>query len=252
MRAALVRRAPPWLAKRARARATPRRCGMRQALKPRPDCPPPKLVGSANRYKTVHAIMREMAGLFVDEVFNIGSDETAAKGRCTVNSTFAIERKMLTAIETEFNKTAEGWEEVGPGPRAALLPLLAPQWLGERAPGNRRAPRHPPCSQRNTRRAPNLPCHGRRGSQVYFDAGAATMKTIVDAWKSHTAADITATGHRAVESAEKHFYFTGPAPGGPAGWSKCWYDIGTGVPASQLPLLLGGEMSMWTDSVSCW
>ena len=28
--------------------------------------------------------MKEMAGLFTDDVFNIGSDETSAKGRCTV------------------------------------------------------------------------------------------------------------------------------------------------------------------------
>ena len=38
------------------------------------------------------------------------------------------------------------------------------------------------------------------------------------------------------------------APGGPAGWSKCWYDIGTNVPANEMRLLLGGEMSMLSDS----
>ena len=34
-------------------------------------------------YGTLHALMGEMAELFTDEVFNIGSDETSAKGRCT-------------------------------------------------------------------------------------------------------------------------------------------------------------------------
>ena len=34
-------------------------------------------------YATLHALMGEMAALFTDEVFNIGSDETSAKGRCT-------------------------------------------------------------------------------------------------------------------------------------------------------------------------
>ena len=38
---------------------------------------------------------------------------------------------------------------------------------------------------------------------------------------------------------------------GAAGWSKCWYDIGTGVPAGQKSLLLGGEMSMWSDTYCC-
>jgi hypothetical protein len=37
-------------------------------------------------------------------------------------------------------------------------------------------------------------------------------------------------------------------PAGPAGWDMCWYDISTGVPTSQLSLLYGGEMSMWTDT----
>ena len=59
-------------------------------------------------YKTLHALMGEMAALFTDDVFNIGSDETAAKGKCTVNSTFAIERRLLAAIENDFKKTPEG------------------------------------------------------------------------------------------------------------------------------------------------
>ena len=32
------------------------------------------------------------------------------------------------------------------------------------------------------------------------------------------------------------------------GWDKCWYDISTNVPESQLKLLLGGEMSMLSDT----
>jgi hypothetical protein len=43
--------------------------------------------------------------LFTDEVFNIGSDETSAKGRCSVNTSFAIERRLLQAIQTDFKKT---------------------------------------------------------------------------------------------------------------------------------------------------
>eukprot|EP00040_Diaphanoeca_grandis_P031283 m.186835 g.186835 ORF g.186835 m.186835 type:complete len:670 (-) comp32283_c0_seq1:89-2098(-) len=145
-------------------------------------------------YKVVHDLMSEMSKLFTDEVFNIGCDETSAKGQCTVESTYAVERKLFTAIATEFGKTPEGWEE------------------------------------------------------AYFDAGAATNNTIINTWARHTASEVTALGRRAVESKDSAFYFTGAAPGGPAGWKKCWYDIATNIPTPQLPLLLGGEMSMWTDS----
>eukprot|EP00937_MAST-01D_sp_MAST-1D-sp2_P003273 g3273.t1 len=153
-----------------------------------------QLDGTDSTYKVLHAVLGEMAALFEDEVFNIGSDETNAKGVCTVKTSLDIERRVLTAVETEFGKTAEGWEE------------------------------------------------------VLFDAGAATNKTIVNAWARHSAADITATGRRAVESKSGAFYSTAAAPGGAAGWKRCWYDISTGVPAAQRELLLGGEMSMWTDT----
>jgi hypothetical protein len=144
--------------------------------------------------KTLKALMKEMSELFTDEIFNIGCDETAAKGPCTVKSTFDLERQVLDYIETDLGKTAEGWEE------------------------------------------------------VLFDAGAATNKTVVNAWARHRASEITATGRRAVESYSAHFYFTSAAPGGPKGWARTWYDIATGVPASQRSLLLGGEMSMWSDT----
>ena len=84
--------------------------------------------------------------------------------------------------------------------------------------------------------------------EVLFDAGAATPETIVHAWSRHSPSDITATGRKAIMSASSHFYFTEAGGEYPAGWSKCWYDISTGVPSSQKSLLLGGEASMWTDT----
>lgn len=84
--------------------------------------------------------------------------------------------------------------------------------------------------------------------EVLFDAGAATNDTIVDGWSRHLAHEITATGRRAVESHSKAFYFTEAAPGGPDGWQNVWYDISTDVPDDEMNLLLGGEMSMWTDT----
>ena len=145
-------------------------------------------------FGVLHKLFAEMAGLFDDEVFNIGADETSAKGPCSVNSTFAIERKVVEAITNEYKKTPEGWEE------------------------------------------------------LFFDAGAATPNTIVNAWARHSPSEITKTGRKAVESASDHFYFTSPGPAGPAGWSKCHYAIDTGVPADEKHLLLGGEMSMWSDT----
>ena len=86
------------------------------------------------------------------------------------------------------------------------------------------------------------------GEELFFDAGAATEGTIVNAWARHSPSEITKTGRKAVESASDHFYFTSPGPAGPAGWSKCHYAIDTGVPGDEKKLLLGGEMSMWSDT----
>ena len=80
--------------------------------------------------------------------------------------------------------------------------------------------------------------------EILFSAAAATNRTVVNAWSRHRPPEITATGRKAVESFSAHFYFTRPAAGGPEGWAPCWYDISTGIPSSELPLLLGGEMSM--------
>ena len=83
--------------------------------------------------------------------------------------------------------------------------------------------------------------------QVLFETGAATDDTIVYAYMSG-ASRVTATGHKTVVANGSSLYFTVAAPGGPAGWDKLWYDIGFDVPPSERALLLGGEMSMWTDT----
>jgi len=139
-------------------------------------------------------LFKEMSGLFSDEVFNIGCDETSKKGTCSKDSTFAIEREMQRYIAEDLGKTPSGWEE------------------------------------------------------LLFDAGAAQPNSIVDAWSHHTAGQITATGRKAIESAHHHFYFTSPGAQGPAGWAKCWYNISSTVAAGQGDLLLGGEISMWSDT----
>jgi hexosaminidase len=79
-------------------------------------------------YKVVHALMKEMASLFSDEVFNVGCDETRVKGPCTKMSTFDLERKLLSAIQTEFGKTPEGWEEVMFDAGAATNETIVNSW----------------------------------------------------------------------------------------------------------------------------
>ena len=145
-------------------------------------------------YGVIRDVLEEMSTLFPDQVFNIGSDETGVVDACSLNSTFAFERKLLSEIEQGFNKTPAGWEEVA------------------------------------------------------FDAGAATPETIVDAWTRYNASYVIAHGWRAIESSAPHFYMTEAVPGGPTGWAKMWYDIGTNVPKVNSTRLLGGEISMWTDT----
>eukprot|EP00049_Salpingoeca_infusionum_P023045 m.10095 g.10095 ORF g.10095 m.10095 type:complete len:670 (+) comp5526_c0_seq1:31-2040(+) len=87
--------------------------------------------------------------------------------------------------------------------------------------------------------------------EMHFVSKAATPETIVYIWSTigrHTPSEITQTGRRVVQCSEARFYFTQPAPGGPAGWKKSWTDISQGIPETQKHLLLGGQMSMWTDN----
>ena len=145
-------------------------------------------------YSVIKDLLEEMSDLFVDDVFNIGCDETGVVDDCTLNSTFTFERKLFNEIATSFKKTPSGWEEAA------------------------------------------------------FDAGAATKNTIVDAWARHSAAEVILNGWNAIESKDSAFYMTAAVPGGAAGWSKMWYDISTGVSPANMSMLLGGEISMWTDT----
>ena len=190
------------------------------------------------------AVLKEMASLFTDEVLNIGCDETAVKGPCSLESTFGLERQLLRAIADEFGKQPAGWEEVYFDAKASCEPSSTP----------------PPLLRTSV-----LTC-SRWCASLQLCAKAATPGTLVDAWTRHTAAEVIATGHAAIESKSSAFYFTAgalrhptptpapaesaptrpigllltlpwpqprtAAPGGPEGWAKCWYDIGAGVNAT--------------------
>lgn len=186
----------------------------------------------------LQALFHEMAGLFTDDVFHIGCDETAALGPCTVESTFALERSVLDYVQGPLNKTAAGWEEVlfdagewwclpvGTRRRGGTRWFVAPRTFDLATP--------PPRTHACRRCCP--------------PAGAATPATTVFSWSRHWPPEVTATGHHVVASNGSHFYMTQAAPGGPAGWSPMWYDISDSIPVDQLPLLLGGELSQWTDT----
>jgi hypothetical protein len=85
--------------------------------------------------------------------------------------------------------------------------------------------------------------------QVLFETGAATDDTIIYAYMSG-GGRVTAAKHRAVVANGSALYLTAAVPGGPAGWAPLYYDIGFDVPSAgaERALLLGGEMSMWTDT----
>ena len=84
--------------------------------------------------------------------------------------------------------------------------------------------------------------------EILFDAGAATNRTLVYAWSRDTPAQVIDQGRRCVDSQSSHFYMTEPAGAYPKGWESFYYDISSGLTPAQLPMLLGGEMSMWTDT----
>ena len=86
--------------------------------------------------------------------------------------------------------------------------------------------------------------------EILFDAGAATGDTIVYAWSQYSPASVAAKGFRAIDSTSRHFYLTAPMSGS-TGWDSFWYDINStfaSTPSADPSLLLGGEVSMWTDT----
>ena len=55
------------------------------------------------------------------------------KSRCTLNSTFEFERTLLKAIQYEFNKTPEGWEEILYDAEAATSDTIVNAWARHNA-----------------------------------------------------------------------------------------------------------------------
>merc|ERR1712232_814899 len=79
------------------------------------------------------ALFKEMADLFEDDVFNIGCDETSARGPCTVESTFELERKIFKYLSEDLGKTPAGWEEALFDASAATQNTIVDSWTGTNA-----------------------------------------------------------------------------------------------------------------------
>lgn len=59
----------------------------------------------------LNAFLQEMSGLFEDELFHLGCDETEVTGPCSLSSTAALESELFKRTLTTFNKTPVAWEE---------------------------------------------------------------------------------------------------------------------------------------------
>lgn len=79
--------------------------------------------------------------------------------------------------------------------------------------------------------------------EALFETNSAPPNAVINAWSRHTAAEVIARGHRAIESHSGWFYLNHAT----LPWTTLWRDIATGVASENKSMLLGGETSMWTD-----
>eukprot|EP01051_Picozoa_sp_SAG22_P016985 SAG22_NODE_2519_length_2486_cov_1.497696_2_plen_102_part_00 len=67
---------------------------------------------SQKNFELLRPLLQEMAALFPDKVFNIGTDETAATVDCPLNDTRVFEEKIVKMVKS-FNKTVMGVSSAG-------------------------------------------------------------------------------------------------------------------------------------------
>jgi N-acetyl-beta-hexosaminidase len=60
-------------------------------------------------YGVLTQLLTEMASLFPDEVFHVGSDETSSVGPCTIANTKMLEEKLLSFVEKNIKKQPMAW-----------------------------------------------------------------------------------------------------------------------------------------------
>eukprot|EP01063_Lacrimia_lanifica_P028243 TRINITY_DN4091_c0_g4_i1.p1 TRINITY_DN4091_c0_g4~~TRINITY_DN4091_c0_g4_i1.p1 ORF type:complete len:515 (+),score=171.59 TRINITY_DN4091_c0_g4_i1:55-1599(+) len=85
--------------------------------------------------------------------------------------------------------------------------------------------------------------------ELLFNAHAAQADSLIYSWSKHYAGDVTSQGFKTIEAHSTEFYFTRPATAAfPQGWVRQWYNVSSTVAAEDQHLLLGGEVSMWSDN----
>jgi len=57
-------------------------------------------------------LIKEMAGLFPDEVFHLGMDEVENPVPCSAEGTIALESELVRYLKDDLNKTPMGWDPI--------------------------------------------------------------------------------------------------------------------------------------------
>jgi hexosaminidase len=73
-------------------------------------------------------LMTELAGLFPDPVFNVGSDETGVKGRCPLANTKNLESKVLDYVKNTLHKQPMAWVNALTTTKAAIPGTILDTW----------------------------------------------------------------------------------------------------------------------------
>lgn len=156
-------------------------------------------------------LLQEMASLFPDKVFNIGTDEVGMYAGCSRNATIQFERALIKVVQ-DLNKTAMGWQSI----TTAAVGMHSADNVGVLVDAYIR-----PATE-------IINCTGLRAVE---SSAAHFYYTHPAGWDSVSTRDACELGCA-----------------GPKGWVSSYVDIGKGaMTAADRALLLGGAVSMWTD-----
>jgi hexosaminidase len=169
-----------------------------------------QLMPTKSNLQILKPLLEEMASLFPDKVFNIGTDETGTYADCSHNATIHFERELIKLVQ-DLNKTVMGWESIATaatGMRSVDDGVLVGAYI------------------RPAAEVINL-----TGWRAVESSASHFYYTHPAGWDSLATRGACELGCA-----------------GPKGWVVNHVDIGKGAmcPADRA-LLLGGAVSMWTD-----
>ncbi|XP_062513942.1 beta-hexosaminidase subunit alpha-like isoform X2 [Corticium candelabrum] len=148
--------------------------------------------------ETLQTLLAEMATLFPESLFDIGCDETAEVGLCTITNIKTLEQQLFDFIYSRLGKVPTAYEE------------------------------------------------------ALFKSKSAKSNVVIQAWESYRAFEVVRQGNKAIEGNGGHFYLSHST----VPLSAVWTDIAYNMTAAGKKLLLGGEISFWTDeycpNFQCW